>query len=241
MEMESSVKSDVDQHSVLEEDDDMTSEVDDEDEEDDLDDVEKYRRERENAQFPDEIDTPLNDLARIRFQKYRGLKSFRTSPWDSKENLPLDYARIFQFQNYKRTRKIILSEVGKYDSTSCVHPGQYVNLQIDRVPISLAQEWDQSSPMVLHQLLPHEQRMSVVNLLIRRHHSCTVPIMNKQKLIFNVGFRKFEACPIFSQHTNGDKFKVVLPNFLNFLHCALTFLLPFFRARVLCDVQPQEF
>lgn len=207
MEMESSVKSDVDQHSVLEE-DDMTSEVDDEDEEDDLDDVEKYRRERENAQFPDEIDTPLNDLARIRFQKYRGLKSFRTSPWDSKENLPLDYARIFQFQNYKRTRKIVLNEIGKYDSTSCVHPGQYVNLQIDRVPISLAQEWDQSSPMVLHQLLPHEQRMSVVNLLIRRHHSCTVPIMNKQKLIFNVGFRKFEACPIFSQHTNGDKFKM---------------------------------
>lgn len=49
--------------------------------------------------------------ARERFMRYRGLESFRTSPWDPKENLPVDYARIFQFENYDRTRKRVIKEL----------------------------------------------------------------------------------------------------------------------------------
>lgn len=44
-------------------------------------------RDREDMDFPDEVDTPFKD-ARKRFQKYRGIKSLKTCDWDPFENLP---------------------------------------------------------------------------------------------------------------------------------------------------------
>ncbi len=57
-------------------------------------------RAREDMDFPDEVDTPLDVEARKRFIKYRGIKSIKNCSWDPYENLPHEYAKIWRFQNF---------------------------------------------------------------------------------------------------------------------------------------------
>ncbi|XP_012581878.1 PREDICTED: pre-rRNA-processing protein TSR1 homolog isoform X2 [Condylura cristata] len=168
--------------------------------------LEKYKQERLEEMFPDEIDTPRDVAARIRFQKYRGLKSFRTSPWDPKENLPRDYARIFQFQNFTNTRKRIFKEIEEKEAEGA-EVGWYVTLHVSAVPVSVLQHFKQGTPLIAFSLLPHEQKMSVLNMVVSRHPGNTEPVKAKEELIFHCGFRRFRASPLFSQHTAADKHK----------------------------------
>eukprot|EP00092_Neocalanus_flemingeri_P018370 GFUD01019879.1.p1 GENE.GFUD01019879.1~~GFUD01019879.1.p1 ORF type:complete len:755 (+),score=290.87 GFUD01019879.1:292-2265(+) len=167
-----------------------------------MEEMESLKVARMDSMFPDEIDTPMDVPARIRFQKYRGLKSFRTSIWDPKENLPLDYARIFQFENFDRTRRRVLSE-----EVGGAEVGWYVTVYLVGVGRHLASTQSTTS-LVLTSLLPHEHRMSVLNMAVRRSPlSGDIPIKSKARLVFQCGWRRFAACPIFSQHTNGNKHK----------------------------------
>ncbi|XP_071395887.1 pre-rRNA-processing protein TSR1 homolog isoform X2 [Centroberyx affinis] len=168
--------------------------------------LKRYREARANEMFPDEVDTPLDAPAKVRFQRYRGLKSFRSSPWDPMENLPLNYSRIFQFQSFERTRRRILAEAAQEEEGAMV--GWYVTLHITDVPFSVMESVQSRRPLVLVSLLPHEQKMSVMHLLVRRHPSNTEPIKSKEELVFHCGFRRFRASPIFSQHTSADKHKM---------------------------------
>ena len=70
----------------------------------------RRNEEQEHEEFPDEIDTPLDVEARVRFARYRALQSFRTSPWHPKENLPGDYSRIYQFANFNLTQKQFINQ-----------------------------------------------------------------------------------------------------------------------------------
>jgi pre-rRNA-processing protein TSR1 len=57
-------------------------------------------------------------------------------------------------------------------------------------------------------ILENEHKMSVLNFRLKRTINSKIPIKSKEHLIFQCGFRKFAACPIFSEHTNGNKHKV---------------------------------
>ena len=72
------------------------------------------------------------------FSRYRGLKSYRTSPWDPKENLRGDYARIFQFDNFKRTTKRVLTGDDDLDGTIAVctvNPEIFARILFSRIAL----------------------------------------------------------------------------------------------------------
>ncbi|XP_064402824.1 pre-rRNA-processing protein TSR1 homolog [Halichondria panicea] len=160
--------------------------------------LEALRAEREALMFPDEVDTPQDKPAKERFQKYRGLRSFRSSPWDKLENLPRDYARIFQFERFGMSRKRALCSL---EEANGALPGWYVTLHIANYP------QDASPPSLVYGLLPHEHKMSVVHFAVKKSPGYSQPIKSKERLVFHCGVRRFSAAPIFSEHTPGDKHK----------------------------------
>lgn len=173
---------------------------------------EKTKQARTDQLWPDEIDTPLNVPARTRFQKYRGLESFRTSPWDVKENLPIDYARVYKFQNFDRTKRRILNECKDREDLVDVTPNNYITLHVANVLLRQWQQWQATQHehpvLIVYGLLPHEHQMSVVNVVLKRTPDSNIPIKSKERLIIQCGYRRFIVNPIFSQHTNSDRHKV---------------------------------
>ena len=162
----------------------------------------KRKLEQEDIDFPDEIETPEDVPARVRFQKYRGLKSFRTSPWDPKEELPRDYARIYQFRSMKRTQNRVLDE---HDG---IETGTYITIQVINVPKSFVDNYSPSKPILAIGLFQYERKLSVLNFTIRRTVNYTDPIASKDELIFVCGSRWLVCNPLFSEHSaTSDKHK----------------------------------
>eukprot|EP00890_Picochlorum_soloecismus_P004008 jgi/Picsp_1/4608/NSC_01978-R1_pre-rrna-processing protein tsr1 homolog len=184
-------------------------------------DSERRAREADDVLYPDEFELPHDVTARQRLARFRGLKSFRTSPWDPKEDLPLDYARVFAFENFKRAQRRALDLAAKvnHNNGPCgADVGMYVCIHICNVPVKsgleIVQRVEASSqgmaPMTsAWGLLQHETKLSVLNFSIKKDPGCEEPIPNKEELCFVTGIRSFSAKPIFSTDEHGaDKHKM---------------------------------
>jgi len=86
----------------------------------------------------------------------------------------------------------------------------------------LTESYPSGQPITVFGLLPHEQKMSVVHFLIKQLNDDAdedvEPVKSKEQLTFHVGYRRFTACPIYSQHTNANKHKVTCTALLCVFH-----------------------
>ncbi|KAI9757495.1 MAG: hypothetical protein M1815_001022 [Lichina confinis] len=159
-------------------------------------------RQRDEAQddfeFPDEIELSPKVVARERLSRYRGLKSLRTSPWQTEEDQghePENWHRLLRCSNYRGAGRRAIREA----RVGGVQAGTKVNVHLRNVPISLAQHDLRQRPLGLFSLLRHEQKRTVVNVSITLDAACSQPIKSKEELIVQLGSRRFVINPIFSQ------------------------------------------
>ena len=181
----------------------------------------KQKQEQEELEFPDEVEVPDVQSARERFQKYRGLKSFRTSKWDANENLPEDYGRIFQFRNFKKTMEKVRSA---HRAASGVLVGTFVEVFIKNFPQPSLESPNSiqnftsnyfserigkgGKLLIASQIFKHEQKTSVLHYsLTRSTNTDDTPIKSKENLTFVTGFKVLYTRPVFSENTIGDKHK----------------------------------
>lgn len=172
---------------------------------------EAMKEEEQAAQFPDEIDTPFEIPARQRFARYRGLESIYTSYWDPYEDLPEDYARLFQFDDFSKTRKRVESDA----VLEGVSPGIRACVWIRDVPRAAAEralrvgghahadKKQDDVPFVLFGLMRHEHKKSVVNFTVTRNTEYETPVKSKDPLLVCLGFRRYMANPVYSQHVRN--------------------------------------
>lgn len=169
------------------------------DSEDQANDVAAYRAQKkdeaqEHLRFPDEIELNPNVLARERLARYRGLKSLRTSPWDTDEDRPHQpevWERLLEIHDYKGARASVLRET----LAGGVSPGTRVHVYL-QAPRSLEH---QPRPCGLFSLLKHERKRTAVNASITLSSTSTEPLKSKDELIMQCGPRRFVINPIFSR------------------------------------------
>ncbi|KAF1999069.1 DUF663-domain-containing protein [Amniculicola lignicola CBS 123094] len=166
--------------------------------------IEAYRESRKNdadedLEFPDEIELLPNVSAQERLLKYRGLKSLKTSHWETEEDKPYepeDWQRLLEISDYKRTATKFMREAW----AGGVKAGTRVSVHLKGVPLSFQE--NQSCPIALFSLLRHEHKRTSCNYSILLSSEYPEPIKSKTELIAQCGPRRMIIKPLFSQAGN---------------------------------------
>ena len=165
-----------------------------------------YRKQRkddaeDDLEFPDEIELHPHVLARERLARYRGLKSIRTSEWETEEDRPhepADWSRLLEISDYKSAK----NRVHKEALVGGVKPGTRVNVHLRVDSEQRAAFQRQSIPKAMFSLLRHEHKRTAINTSITLPSDFDRPLRSKEELLLQCGPRRLVINPLFSQTGN---------------------------------------
>lgn len=174
--------------------------------EDEADQLAAYRKQRrdeaeDDLEFPDEIELHPGVSAKERLAKYRGLKSLRTSHWETEEDKPYEpeeWSRLLEIADYKSAKNRMLKE----GLTEGIKAGTRIAIHL-RIPTDqLATLQSLPQPTTLFSLLRHEHKRTSVNTSITLSSDHPVPLKSKTTMLLQCGPRRLVIEPLFSQPGN---------------------------------------
>jgi len=152
----------------------------------------------EDREFPDEIELQPNVLARERLARYRGLKSLRSSKWETSEDRPWqpeDWDRLAQIQDYRGMKNRVINEA----LVGGVQAGTRVLVYLRNGSPEVVQAFKPERPMILWGLLRHEHKQAVVNVSITASTDYQgEAVKSKDELIIQIGPRRLHVNPLYS-------------------------------------------
>ncbi|EMR10617.1 hypothetical protein PNEG_01320 [Pneumocystis murina B123] len=161
----------------------------------------RQKEREEDRDFPDEVIVSSDVSLKKRFKKYRGLKNFRTSPWDPNEynsDTPYYWRRIYKFGNYKTTKKRVIKQA----LNDGIKPGTCIIIEIRNCEKEIFSTYSSTSPFIIFSLLQYEHFLTASNFLITQNSGYELPVKSKDELILQYGPRRILVKPLFSQSSN---------------------------------------
>ena len=172
--------------------------------------------EKEDREFPDEIEIDPNESAIERLQRYRGLKNLHNCIWEVDEKdptCPPEWKRVLRIGNYKYTKNKVTKEAIR---TAQVVAGDTVKIYLDFPKFLLDKVADPKSTIFsLYGLLRHEHKNAVVNFSIERWEDFEDPVPAGEPIIVQYGIRRYVIEPLFSSASNSPN---NVHRFERFLH-----------------------
>jgi len=104
-------------------------------------------------------------------------------------------------------------------------PGTYVRLVFEGVPCEFVESFDPRVPVLLGGLLPGEDTLGFVQVRIKKHRWSKKTLKNNDPLVFSVGWRRFQAMPLFSLKDDGQRNRMIKYT-PDHMHCFATFYGP---------------
>ncbi|SGZ54402.1 CIC11C00000005740 [Sungouiella intermedia] len=159
--------------------------------------------EKEDKEFPDEVELSPTDSAKDKFREYRGIKSLGSCDWEWDEHdsqRPSIYSRLLRINNFRATRNKMQKDAIKEAQVTI---GNKVRLYIRAPQYILANVDVAKAPFVVYSLLAHEHKLAVANFSFKSWEDYEEPIPSGEAIVVQYGFRRQVITPTFNQASNS--------------------------------------